>query len=94
MALRETPLSSDRPVHPASQMCKMKDVKKLRYKYIIRYQSTYKQNETTQKIEVKTSSFRGVLFGINRLMSRSHPPKLVNRLLCPPHYSTKPIERS
>jgi hypothetical protein len=30
------------------------------------------QNETPQKMEVRTSSFCGILFGINRLMSRPH----------------------
>jgi hypothetical protein len=30
------------------------------------------QNETPQKTEVKTSSFRGILFGINRLISKWH----------------------
>jgi hypothetical protein len=33
------------------------------------------QNETPQKTEVQASSFRGVLFGINRLMSRLHLSK-------------------
>jgi hypothetical protein len=34
------------------------------------------QNETPQKTEVKTSSFQGVLLGINRLMSKEHQSKL------------------
>ena len=71
------------PFHPASQMCEMKDLKKLRYKYIIQYRSTYKQNKTPQKIEVKTSSFRGLLFDINRLMSRVHRTSGKNPASCP-----------
>jgi hypothetical protein len=32
------------------------------------------QDETPHKTEVKTSSFRGVLFGINRLISKLYQP--------------------
>jgi hypothetical protein len=32
------------------------------------------RNETPQKTEAKPSSFRGILFGINRLMSKLHHP--------------------
>jgi hypothetical protein len=37
------------------------------------------ENGTPQKTEVKTSSFRGILFGINRLMDKEHPPKQRDR---------------
>ena len=45
--------------------------------------TTIPQNEIPQKTEVKTSSFRGVLFGINRLMCISrlyHLHRVMNQV--------------
>ena len=48
------------------------------------------QNETPQKTEVQALSFRGVLFGINRLMSKWHRS---TECVCLPHGEGAAMQR-